>query len=323
MNQAMWNDQLEFNKRFFADQQIDLAHLTSDEKTKWTIEFYFQVTRQLVELMNRLPHWKVHIDDADDAIVQSNISESYIDALKYFMGLGQILGLTYEDVCQSYDDKTRVVEQRYAQQKSIKQLRDRLVVVFDIDGVLNNYPQCLIDWINADLNVQFKSRDEIKTAIGLERYEKEKEAYRLSGAKRQQPINYDSVDALRKLKEKYDIVLYTARPVRRYSQIYSDTLQWLSDNSIPFDAIFWSNLNKEDVFSLKLKIKFAVEDDHANAASFNEAGIRVYLLDTQFNQGYSHPLTTRIKHASEVLLHENSRRAVEHTQQEDSTMYAV
>ena len=49
-------------------------------------------------------------------------------------------------------------------------------------------------------------------------------------------------DFIKVLNEKeYTIILLTSRPYEQYTRIYSDTLQWLSNNKIKFDAINYAS----------------------------------------------------------------------------------
>lgn len=283
----IWEDQFQFNRKFFEDMDLDISDLSPENKIKWSKEFVLHVEQELHDLISCLPNWKMHYrnKEIDDHIIKSNIKEEYIDAFKYFMGLGQVLGITYDDVENVYKAKTEVVQQKYEQNKQINNLRNSEVIVFDIDGVINTYPDCVLDWMNKKYDLSYSTIEDLKNNLGIEKYDEYKEKYRLSGSKRTQPINKDTVDTMLKLKSMgYKIVLYTVRPVTTYKRIYHDTLFWLKNSGISFDAIYWSDYSKEDFYKLGLKIKFVVDDTLANAKLFAKEGYKVYLLNKYYNQ---------------------------------------
>jgi len=313
MDNKIWNDQLEFNKKFFNDMSLDVSNLSVEDKIKWSKEFILHVEQELHDLIDCLPHWKMHYknNEHDKTLIKSNMKEEYIDALKYMMGLGHVLDISYKDVVNVYEAKTEVVKQKYEQNRQIENLRNEEVVVFDIDGVINNYPDCFVDWVNINKKTSFKSLGNIKCQMNIEEYEKTKEEYRLSGDKRFQPISVDTVETITKLKSLgYKIVLYTVRPVNTYKRIYSDTLQWLNTNNIRFDSIYWSDYSKEDFYKLGLKIKFVVDDTLSNVVLFSKEGIKTYLLDKDYNKSDKDEGYIRIQKVSDILKIEDERRSM-------------
>ncbi len=307
MNKNIWNNQKQFNEDFFKDKNLDLNNLSIKEKAKWAKEFYFHVNKEMTDLIDCLPHWKMHYlnDEKDEILINSNLKEEYIDAFKYFMGLGQLLGISYTDIVDVYDAKSEVVSQRYHQNRIINELKNKEVIVFDIDGVINNYPTCYLDWIYKETKIKYSDMEDIKEKLDIKTYEDLKEKYRLSGVKANQPINNDTVKLMNDLKaEGNTIILYTTRPVNRYKRINSDTLRWLKKNKIPFDAIYWTDFQKEDFYKLGLNIKFIVEDDINNAKLFSAEGYKVYLLNYNHNQGYNHKLIMRVDNPKEIYFKE-------------------
>jgi len=307
MNRKIWHNQLEFNELFYKDMGLDISKLTIKEKISWAKEFYFHINKELTDLINCMPHWKMHYhnDEKEQELISSNLIEEYIDVLKYTMGLGQLLGIDYENVIQGYKDKTEVVNQKYEQNKKIKSLLDKPIIIFDIDGVINNFPQCFLDWLLTKKNLSYISVEQLKHQTDLKTYENLKTEYRLSGDKRFQPVNKETLEVMNFLKAQDEtIVLFTNRPVTKYKRINADTLFWLNSNKIPFDAIYWSDYQrKEDIYRLKFKIKYIVEDNLENAKNFNHEGHLVFLLEKQDNQDnlYKNKLLVRINSAKEIL----------------------
>jgi hypothetical protein len=314
MNKEIWLDQLKFNKTLFKDYGLDVESLSSKEKIKWAKEFFFHINKELADLINCLPNWKMHYrnDEGETEIISSNLVEEYVDVFKYFMGLGQVLGISLDDVLKGYKNKTEVIKQKYKQNKKFDQLREKEVVLFDIDGVINNYPECYIDWLKKEKNLDFKSIEEMKDKLDLKSYENLKSEYRLSGAKRSQPVIKETVELMKTLKNQGEtIILFTNRPVSKYRIIYSDTLHWLKTNHIPFDAIYWSDYHqKEDIYKLKFKIKFIVEDNLDNAKNFVHENHLVFLIQKNYNKDkfYKNNKLIRIKNPLDVLRRINEFR---------------
>jgi dimeric dUTPase (all-alpha-NTP-PPase superfamily) len=312
MNKKIWSSQFEFNEEFFRDQKLDIHNLSLQDKIHWAKEFCFHVNKELADLINCLPHWKMHykVSEKEDTIVTSNLIEEYIDVLKYFMGLGQLLGISYEDLIKGYNDKTEVVKQKYEQNKKFQSLLHKKVVIFDIDGVINNFPDCFLDWVNKK-GKRFKSVEQMKELLDLKTYQELKVEYRLSGEKRHQPVNKETLKLLNLLKLQGEtIILFTNRPVSKFKVIYTDTLYWLRKNNIPFDAIYWSDFQrKEDIYKLRFKIKYIVEDNLDNAKNFNHEGHLVFLLEKSYNQDglYANDKLIRIKKPMELLEHVQSK----------------
>lgn len=308
MNKEIWRNQREFNEQFFKDQNLDLNNLSLEQKIHWAKEFCFHVNKEIADLTNCLPHWKMHYQNDErenDEIVKSNLIEEYVDVLKYFMGLGQLLGLSYEEIIKGYEDKTEVVKQKYEQNKKFQTLLNKPVVIFDIDGVINNFPDCFLDWVYERTNVRFASVESMKQKLDLKTYQELKIEYRLSGEKRNQPIIQETLNLMNILKERREtIILFTNRPVTKYKVIYTDTLVWLNKNNVPFEAIYWSDFQrKEDIYKLRFKIKFIVEDNLDNSKNFNHEGHMVFLLEKSYNQdfNYTNKKLIRIKKPMELL----------------------
>ena len=79
--------------------------------------------------------------------------------------------------------------------------------------------------------------------------------------------------------EKYNVVLLTARPYKKYFRIYSDTLKWLKDNNICYDAIVFDEEKEKYIinnFDPK-QVAFCIDDDINNANKLSDSGFKVYL----------------------------------------------
>ena len=134
-------------------------------------------------------------------------------------------------------------------------------VLIDIDGCLNTYPDCFIEWANKYYNQNYKSIGDIKSRLELQAYEKVKAKYRTSGVKRNLPIRKNAKICIAQLLKSHFVIIYTSR--NQNSQSIEDTKYWLFQNNIRYDClIFLKRDNKFDVINrLSEFISFIIEDD--------------------------------------------------------------
>ena len=126
----------------------------------------------------------------------------------------------------------------------LKQNQYQKVWSFDIDGVLNDYPEVWLNYIYIETNERFISKEEAKNSLG-ESYWHIKENYRMSDYKYQVPIKPDAKYLISRLKERGDkIIIATTRPFENYSFMRKNTKKWLESNNIYFESL----VNKEELY---------------------------------------------------------------------------
>lgn len=104
-------------------------------------------------------------------------------------------------------------------------------VSFDIDGILNNYPKCFLDYVNASKKIKFRSIDHIKKS-SLKNYKKLKDSYRKSNYKYNLYISKKLVNIINKFSLHYTVLIITTRPFTKYKKMYRKTFLWLKKNNI-------------------------------------------------------------------------------------------
>lgn len=280
VDETRWNRQLEFNRRFFKDKlSKDISELTMEEKTYWTTVFLLHLTKEQAEVLDEIP-FKMHRKENKE-IILSNILEELIDIQKFVLGLFQIWGFTYEDYLKAFDMKTAVVEQRYRQEHELDLLdKNKLICGIDLDGVIFDYPRCFLDWAVKNFNLPlpyYKNLKQLKSSIGIELYEKIKDAYRQSGYKAHLPIKKNADEFVRLLKlNGYQVIGLTSRPYEKYARIYSDTLECLRKHNIELDAIFWSKEKCLEIIKSCPNIQFFIDDDLEQVKQIAEQGYKVF-----------------------------------------------
>ena len=175
----------------------------------------------------------------------------------------------------------------------------RKVCVFDIDGVLNYYPQTWIDFVNEKINASFKDLTEMKQSISYFGYNKFKEEYRTSGYKESLKRRTNSRYITNALKNRgYEINIITARPVIKYPELRKQTTNWLDKNEILYDNIFYSNKKQSELINSCYDAEFIVEDNRFIANLLAERNYKVFLIDSIYNQG---TIVKNVKRITDLL----------------------
>jgi len=183
------------------------------------------------------------------------------------------------------------------------------VCYLDIDGVLNNYPKCWLDFLQGkllsdDSRTQYIIKDlrRAKHNIPYQIYKDLKWEYRESGYKTTIPTTPMAPEITYDLHQMgYHIVIITARPVKEHPSLFKQTVDWLQKNSIEFDDLIFDEDKHIAVLKRYPHLKFGVEDHRYYANLVASWGYKMYLLDNKYNQGEIHKNVTRIKSLVEIL----------------------
>ena len=175
------------------------------------------------------------------------------------------------------------------------------ICIFDIDGVLNNYPDCYVDFVNEQLKENFNSLIEIKDSICYSDYKYIKELYRTSGYKENLPVKLFAKELLQELKIRgYYIIILSSRPVDKYNELIIQTTNWLKKNNLEYDYLMFGEEKHLDIIQKFGTVEFIVEDNRKFANNIAKHGYKVYLLDNKYNQGETEESIKRIKSLNEI-----------------------
>lgn len=176
------------------------------------------------------------------------------------------------------------------------------ICVFDIDGVLNYYPQTWVRFVNEKEKADYKSLDEIKDSLSYSKYKKLKESYRVSGVKAEFAPRKGVINLINKLRDLgYLIIIISARPVSKYPSLYKQTVDWLDSRGIQYDNLLFSDKKQFEVIKYYPNMEFMVEDNRLIANIMSGLGYKVFLVDNEYNQGEIKENVKRIKSFEEVL----------------------
>ena len=266
--EKIWQVQETFNNNFVRPENLSL-----DEKQKYTKEYVLHIVSELDEVLREI-NWKLHRKNKEE-VIRQNLIEEIVDVFKYWCSLAQMWDITPEEFSEEFRRKSLVVEQRYKQERQLKLLEDKNVIGVDIDGVLADYPNCFYTFIRETLGKEY-------TECTTEEYVKTKHEYRSSGYKKNLPLIEGAIEGMKKLKQAgYTIVLLTARPYHKYPRMFADTIDWLTNNNIPYDALLWNENKEEAILKEFPNMRFFIEDNLENATKISSKGKTVYLLNSK------------------------------------------
>jgi hypothetical protein len=267
--------QKKFTEKFF-ETKFDnkfLSELKNKREllVKWNKEYIISIIKETTELLDEID-WKMHLNKLGEDNRENFLEES-IDIMKYLFGLLIINEFSVEDIYKKFIDKSFVVEAKLKQNEAINKIRKnnkRKIAIIDIDGVIFEYPENLINFVNAKLNEDFNNIKSLKNKLGKNFYIIKKE-FRNLGFESDGNVKEFAKSFLNKLSEKkYFIILLTARPYKKFFRIYADTFKWLEKNEILFDAIIWEDKKADFIVNNfnNLNIKFCIDDDIENCNKF-------------------------------------------------------
>ena len=117
---------------------------------------------------------------------------------------------------------------------------------FDIDGVLNDYPNIWLDYIYKKTGKKYISKQGAKKSLGS-LYSSINNDYRRSDYKYQVPIKLEAKRLMSRLRKNGDkVIISTTRPFSDFDFMKERTEDWLDSNDIQYDYIISKcNLYKE------------------------------------------------------------------------------
>jgi len=171
---------------------------------------------------------------------------------------------------------------------------------FDIDGVLNNYPDCWVEYINHQLGSSFNSKGEALNVLGDVEYDEIKDKYRSSGYKYTLEVNEEAKLLIDELSKKYCICIMTTRPFHKYLDMYDKTYEWLKCNNIEFDVL----ASKTD-FNIKNNpnIKFHIDDELEHCKIYLQYGVKCFVKGRKDSRDNEEVNVIYVEDLLEVLLY--------------------
>ena len=278
----IFKEQKDFQKYFY-----DPDNVSEEDKIKFTKEYILAIHKELGEILDTMP-WKLHRKE-DKAKLDHNTIEEIIDCFKFLLNLCIIWGIDADIFVKEFFRKSMVVRQRYNQEILKVIDKDEKVCAIDLDDTLANSSTHFVKVYNEKNCIEsptkgypYKSRDQLKKGVPALEYEEYKSYFRESGEK----INIEVKDGAKELcehlkKQGYKIVIISARPYEKHNRIFPDTLEWLEENGIKYDAIYFEKDKHLKILKQLPNLSFIVEDNPDYAKQIAEQGYRVFLLNNE------------------------------------------
>lgn len=282
--QELWDIQKSFTEKFWSTRGGMPDPRDEKQMTAVTKDYALHLVAEVTEVVAELS-WKMH-RAGGSGFDRSNILEELIDVSKFTLGLIQCWGFTYEEYAEEFRRKSAVVEQRFAQEKSLPQLVNHPCCIIDIDGVLADYPKFYYEWCIKNFYPEHSLQEFalLYRDMPLLSREELKKKYRQSGAKRDVtlvPGAKELLDCVRR-RSALKIILMTNRPYADHYRIYPDTLEWLAKNELQFDGIIWSRDKGVDALKNFKNTMWAVDDNPENVRRLREAKITTAMIRNEF-----------------------------------------
>lgn len=171
----------------------------------------------------------------------------------------------------------------------------------DIDGVLNNYPECWIDFIHLKTGTRFDNLFVAKDMLSYSDYKKLKDEYRSSSYKLHIPARLGASNFLNKIEKMFDVIIITARPFDEYPELRQITTNWLKNNNLRYESLINSRKKHVDIFDTFSKLEFMIEDNRFVANNVSKVIPKVFLFNNNYNVGATHHNVIRVSTFDEIL----------------------
>ena len=270
----IFKEQKDFQKYFY-----DPDNISDEDKIKFTKEYILSMHKELSEILDTLS-WKLHRKE-DKAKSTHNTLEEIIDCFKFLLNLCIIWGIDDDKFVKEFFRKSMVVRQRYNQEILQVISNTDKVCAIDLDDTLADSSKYFVDVYHREncTGTPYKNRAELKKSLNTLVYEEYKSWYRESGEKVNIPIMSGAKELCDYLKSiGYKIVIISARPYEKYNRIFPDTLQWLNNNEIKYDAVYFEKDKHIKILKQLPNLSFVIEDNPEYANQIASQGYKVYLL---------------------------------------------
>lgn len=178
---------------------------------------------------------------------------------------------------------------------------EKKVCYFDIDGVLNDYPNTWLKFLRENVERttldirELNDLNQVKYKMPYQIYKNLKYEYRESGYKKTLEADPSASGVTHKLKKMgYHIVIITSRPLDKHPSLFKQTVYWLDRNNIAYDDLIFSENKHIEVLTRYPHLKFGVDDHRYYCNLVASWQYRMFILNNDYNQGALEDKVTRI-----------------------------
>lgn len=176
------------------------------------------------------------------------------------------------------------------------------VAIFDIDGVMNYYPDCWVRFVEAIKGEKYNDLNEMKEKLSYAEYKRLKHQYRISGVKEDLKVRDGLLNLVNNLRGMgYVIVIVSSRPVVKYPELYGQSTRWLDANGIKYDNIIFTSTKQYDIIKSYPNFSFIIDDNRLIVNLVSELTNKpAFLLSNEYNAGEISKNVKRIERLDEV-----------------------
>jgi dimeric dUTPase (all-alpha-NTP-PPase superfamily) len=286
MIEEMWKDQEEFQLQIFPS----FKSLDEQQKIALTKEMLLHITSEFDELLSSMGSWKTHKLRKESPPKISGIVEELVDIVKFVINIALIWGITPEKFATKWREKTLVNKYKLLQEKTLMSLKNKPVAIFDIDGVLNDFPSKWVSFVNSKTGNNFTIEQflEISKLIPYDKYIQLKHEF-FENYSDQVEFTNEARWVLSEIKRKgVSIVLLTSRPISEYKKFYYEMISKLVKSNIPFDALIEDREKGLRIMKDFENVLFFVDDDPYYVDDVKSYGIKTYLYYKPYNMRFKY-----------------------------------
>ena len=177
------------------------------------------------------------------------------------------------------------------------------IVVCDIDGVLNYYPNTILKFIKDCDYGDFDTLHQAKESLSYADYNKLKDNYRKSEYKHSALVKENAKELLEYFrKNNYFIILLTARKCTE--DMVVNTINWLKRNNLIYDYVYFSAKKDVQLYEKFKSVEVIIDDSISNLEKIYNANsqARYYLINNKDNSFYdTDKYITRVDDLDEII----------------------
>lgn len=288
----LWKEQQQYNKKIREREN-------PDNYEYWMKQYILGAVSEVDEILQEI-NWKIH--RRGHVVDKHNLARELADLTKYVWCMWEWSDFGPLDMLEFLETKNKELQEQYSQDFQFEIPEGVPVLISDIDGTLGDYRKAFFKWawkfhpegLLPEVDPSRHMAMEIDMGLPYAIYMQYKEEFEATGGYGFLETYPDTEDVLKELGGRGAVVLvYTARPAKRYSRIWSDTWTWLEKNNlhIPVSAL---RIGSEERIAQACELLdkghqvLMLEDDPSLALRAANAGVTIALRSQPYNRGVQH-----------------------------------
>lgn len=279
----------------------------------WMKNYLLGAISEVDEILNEI-NWKAH--RKGKVMNPHNLARELADLTKYVISMWEWSGFDSETMLQCVADKNSELAVQLVQDFGHMIPPGAPVIISDIDGTLGDWRAAFIQWVRANHMQDLPAIDpsahlslEVDLAMTYPVYARLKEQFEAEGGYQQLTAYSDAVYTLNTLayfNQAY-IIVYTARPARVHTRIWSDTWHWLEEQSMG-ELVKELRMGADERIARACELKakghpvVLLEDDPTLALRAASTGLRVGMRAQAYNEGVVHKNILRLDEFSPAFV---------------------